>query len=213
MPTAQTMITFAMVSAGITVIPGPSNFFLLAQGLGHGRRGALAAMTGIETASAIRVLVTAAGLSALLASSAIAFDAIRWAGVAYLLYLGLRAFRSGHPEKPATSPARIVPVRRSALKGLMVGLGNPKMVIFFIAFFPQFIHRGHGSGAGQILVLGAIFWVIGTIWDLGFACAAGAIGTWLRRRPRIRAIQPRMEGLAYVGLAGWSAATGVRSGP
>jgi threonine/homoserine/homoserine lactone efflux protein len=92
MPTSQTLLAFALVSVAIMVIPGPSNFFLLAHGIGHGRRAALAAMTGIETASAIRILLTAAGLSALLASSAVAFDAIRWAGAAYLLYLGLRAF-------------------------------------------------------------------------------------------------------------------------
>jgi hypothetical protein len=72
-----------------------------------------------------------------------------------------------------------------------------------LAFFPQFIHPGQGSQAGQMLVLGAVFWVIGAIWDLGFACASGAIGTWLHRRPRIEAAQPRAEGLTYLGLAAW----------
>jgi threonine/homoserine/homoserine lactone efflux protein len=211
MPTQQTLITFAIVSVGIMVVPGPSNFFLLTHGVGHGRRSALAAMAGIETASAIRVLVTAAGLSAVLASSAVALNVIRWAGVGYLLYLGMRAFRSGHPEESADSSARSVPVRRSAWEGLIVGLGNPKMVIFFIAFFPQFIHPGQGSEVAQILVLGAIFWLIGAVWDLAFACASGTIGTWLRGRPRIRAAQPHVEGLAYLSLAGWAAATGSRS--
>jgi threonine/homoserine/homoserine lactone efflux protein len=209
-PTQQTLIAFAIVSAGIMVIPGPSNFFLLAHGVGHGCRSALAAMTGIETASAIRVLVTAAGLSALLASSAVAFNTIRWVGVGYLLYLGIRAFRSRPLEESADSPTRSVPMRRSAWEGLIVGLGNPKMVIFFIAFFPQFIHPGQGSEVEQILVLGAIFWVIGAIWDLAFACASGTIGTWLRHRPRIRAAQPRLEGLAYLSLASWAAFTGSR---
>ena len=205
MPTPQTLLAFALVSAAIMVIPGPSNFFLLAHGIGHGRRAALAAMTGIETASAIRILLTAAGLSALLASSAVAFNGIRWAGTAYLLYLGIRAFRGRRPQHEAGSPVPTVPLARSARKGLIVGLGNPKMVIFFLAFFPQFIHPAQGSAVGQILILGAVFWVLGAIWDLAFAYASGTIGTWLHSRPRIRAAQPRLEAIAYLGLAGWTA--------
>jgi len=100
MPTQPTLLAFALVSAAIMVIPGPSNLFLLAHGIGHGRRSALAAMTGIEAASAIRVLLAAAGLSAVLASSAVAFNAIRWAGVTYLAWLGIRAFRAGQPDDP-----------------------------------------------------------------------------------------------------------------
>lgn len=211
MPTQQTLLAFALVSAGIMVIPGPSNFFLHAHGIGHGRRSALAAMTGIETASAIRVLLAAAGLSAVLASSAVAFSLIRWAGVAYLAYLGVRAFRGGRREESPGAPGLPVSLARSARKGLIAGLGNPKMVIFFLAFFPQFIHPTRGSQAGQMLILGAVFWVIGAIWDLLFACASGTIGAWLRRRPRIRAAQPRLEGLVYLGLAAWAAITGSRS--
>ena len=211
MPTQQTLLAFALVSAGLMVIPGPSNLFLLGHGIGHGRRSAVAAVTGIETASAIRVLLAAAGLSTVLASSAAAFNATRWAGAAYLAYLGIRALRTGQPQQSPGSPAAPVPLPRSARKGLIVGLGNPKMVIFFLAFFPQFIHSAQGPQAIQMLILGAVFWVIGTIWDLAFACASGTIGTWLRHRPRIRAAQPRLEGLLYLGLAAWAATTGSRS--
>jgi threonine/homoserine/homoserine lactone efflux protein len=211
MPTWETLIGFAIVSAGIMVTPGPSNLFILAHGIGHGRRSALATLIGIETASAARVLLTAAGLSAVLASSALAFGVIRWAGVAYLVYLGVRAFRAHEPVHAAEHPSQVVSVSRSAWKGLLVGLGNPKMVIFFIAFFPQFVDPVRGSEVGQMLVLGAIFWVIGTIWDVAFACASGTLGHWIRRRPRIRTLQPRIEGTVYLGLAGWAAATGDRN--
>lgn len=206
MPTEQTLLAFTLVSAGIMLMPGPSNFFLLAHGISHGRRSALAAMTGIEAASAIRVLLTAAGLSALLASSAIAFSAIRWAGVAYLAYLGFRSLRTT-PDQAPGFPRAAVPLLRSARKGLIVGLGNPKMVIFYLAFLPQFIHPGRGTAGVQILILGTIFWILGAIWDLVFAAASGTIGSWLQHRPRIRAAQPRLEGAAYLGLASWAAAT------
>ena len=207
MPTVETLIAFAIVSAGLMVLPGPSNFFILAHGIGHGQRAAVAAVMGIAAASAVRVLVTAAGLSALLASSAVVFNVIRWAGVGYLLYLGVSAWRSRGDEASEQVP----PKRHSFRKGLLVGLGNPKMVLFFVAFFPQFIDPAQGSAVLQMLVLGAIFWVIGTAWDLGCAVASGSIGGWLRRHPAVRARQGRAEGTAYFGLAAWTAVSGSRS--
>jgi threonine/homoserine/homoserine lactone efflux protein len=211
MPTIQTLVGFAVVAAGLMVLPGPSNIFILGHGIGHGRRAALDAVVGIAAASAIRVALTAAGLSALLASSAVAFEVMRWIGVAYLIHLGVRAWRSPHavPDAPSLDarPAR----RQSFSKGLLVGLGNPKMVLFFVAFFPQFIDPAQGSAVTQMLVLGAIFWVIGTVWDVGCALGSGAIGSFLKRRPRIQALQGRTEGTLYVGLAAWTAASGSRS--
>lgn len=210
MPTHHTLVAFALVSVGIMLLPGPSNLFLLAHGIGHGRRAALAAMTGIETASALRVLVTAAGLSAVLASSPIALGIVRWAGAGYLGYLGFRSFRSAGSSSPEAVAFHSMSWRRSAGKGLVIGLANPKMMVFFLAFFPQFIDPARGSQAVQILVLGAVFWVIGAVWDAGFAFGAGAIGSWLQRRPRLTSAQPRVEGVAYVGLAGWAALVGAQ---
>lgn len=205
MPSADTLVAFAFVSAGIMLVPGPSNLFLLAHGVRHGRRSALAAAGGIGVASAVRVLLTAAGLSALLASSAIAFGVVRWAGVIYLLYLGIRAFMDRRSAGSCALSDDPAPLLRSARKGLIVGLGNPKMVIFFLAFFPQFVHQSQGSAVAQILVLGAIFWVIGAVWDAVFAYASGSVGSWLEHRPRTRRVQARIEGAIYVGLAGWAA--------
>ena len=211
MPSMQTLIAFAVASVLIMIVPGPSNLFLLAHGIGHGRRSALAALIGMETASAIRVLLTAGGLSAVLVSSALAFGAVRWAGVAYLTGLGIRALLVRRHQQEAADPvSRGVPVARSACKGLIVGLANPKVLIFFIAFLPQFVHPGRGSAAGQLLVLGAVWWAIGVAWDLVLACGSGTIGGWLRRRPRIGALQSRAEGITYLGLAGWAAFAGGR---
>jgi len=207
-PTTQTLIAFAVVSVGIVIMPGPSNLFLLAHGIGHGRRAAVAAVTGISAASAIRVLLTAAGLSAVLASSAVAFSLVRWAGVAYLVYLGFRAFMSAPLQgQPCSAPANLQ-LRRSVGKGLVIGLGNPRMMIFFVAFFPQFVDPARGSEVVQILLLGSIFWVLGALWDLTFAYLSGTIGGWLDRRPRIQNAQPRVEGFAYFGLAAWAIAAG-----
>lgn len=208
MPTHQTLVTFALVCAGVMLLPGPSNFFLLAHGIGHGRRAALAAMTGIEIASSIRVLLTAAGLSAILASSPLALGVVHWAGVAYLGYLGFRSFHQAVVDEPAPDAGRPASLYSSVRKGLVVGLANPKMMIFFLSFFPQFIDPERGSPTTQILILGAIFWVVGAAWDLALAYLAGAIGSWIHRRPHLQTAQPRVEGFAYVGLAGWAAIAG-----
>jgi threonine/homoserine/homoserine lactone efflux protein len=210
MPTTQALIGFAVVSAGLIVMPGPSSLFILAHGVEHGSRAAVQAVIGIETAAAIRVVLTAAGLSAVLASSALAFGIVRWAGVAYLIYVGIGALRS-QEEALHTEKLSDMAKWRSYRKGLLVGLGNPKMAIFFIAFFPQFIDPDQGSAVVQMLVLGAIFCVLGFGWDLACACASGAIGTWLRRQPRVQAVQSRVEGITYLSLAGWAAVAGDRS--
>lgn len=211
MPTLHTLVTFALVSLGLSLMPGPSTFFLMSQGALHGRTRALTSVAGIEIASAIRVLATAAGLSALLASSAMAFSAVRWGGVAYLAYLGLRAMtavRNRKEDDPAAvSPDTATPARTVG-KGILVGLGNVKMAIFYLAFFPQFIHAGRGSEVTQILILGAVFWFIGLAGDLLYALASALIGKWVRTRPRVQTIQTRIEAASYLALAGWTATTG-----
>ncbi len=208
LPTQHTLLAFALVSLAITVVPGPSSLFILAQGVAHGRSGALAALVGIYIACAIRVLATAAGLTAVLASSVIAFEAVRWAGVAYLAYLGIRSFTSAPSQSPQAAAATATATTRATRKAIVVGLGNPKMAVFFLAFFPQFVHRAQGSSAEQVLILGAVFWVIGAIWDLGIAWASGSIGDWLHHRPRIHAAKPRAEGAAYLALASWATISG-----
>jgi threonine/homoserine/homoserine lactone efflux protein len=208
MPSQHTFIAFTIISLGIAAVPGPSIFFIVSQGALHGRTRALAGVLGIELAGAIRVAATAAGLSALLASSAAALTAIRWGGVAYLAYLGLQSLRPHTDDRPdaATTPA--ASLSESARKGLMVGLGNVKMAIFFLAFFPQFIHAGHGTALLQTLILGSIFWTIGTAGDLTYALASAAAGHWLRSRPRVRAARTRTEAVSYLALAGWTAIRG-----
>lgn len=208
MPAGRTLLAFALVSLGITVIPGPSTLFIFAEGVAHGRRRAMAAMGGIEAACAIRVLASAAGLSALLASSPLAFDAVRWAGVAYLAYLGIRSLRSATTLGSEGGAATGLPPTHATRKGLLVGLGNPKMAVFFLAFFPQFIHPGRGSAAEQILILGAVFWVVGVVVDFGVVWASSSISARLRDRPRIKAATTRAEGATYLALAGWAAISG-----
>jgi threonine/homoserine/homoserine lactone efflux protein len=211
-PTTHTLMGFVVVSAALMVLPGPSNFFILAHGVGKGRRAAVRAVAGIETAATIRVLLTAIGLSAVLASSALVFAAIRWGGVGYFLYLAARALWSGHAEAATTAPHSADPTWRSFQRGLTVGLGNPKTLLFFVAFFPQFVHSGRGPAATQMLILGLVYVCISTAWDFCFALASGMVGSWLQHRPRVGLFSRRAEAIAYLGLAAYTAAAGDHRG-
>jgi threonine/homoserine/homoserine lactone efflux protein len=204
-PALDTIIAFAGISAVLMMVPGPSSFFILAQGLRHGRRSAVAATAGIEIASAVRVLLAATGLSALVASSDAALGVITWLGVGYLTVLGIQAFRTAVTCSSADEPRPRLTLTQCARRGVLVGLVNPKMILFFVAFFPQFVDPSQGSAVTQILVLGAVFWTLGTVWDLGLAWATGTIGARLDSSSGSGTFRRRFEGLAYLGLAGWAA--------
>jgi threonine/homoserine/homoserine lactone efflux protein len=208
MPTVHTLIAFAIVSGTMVVLPGPSNFFILGHGVQHGRGHTIRAVAGIESAAILRVLLTVVGLSAVLASSEYAFEMIRWAGVAYFVYLAARTLRSGPANRPVdkASPARSP--WSSFSKGFSVGISNPKTLLFFLALFPQFVQPGRGSGAAQMLFLGLLYCCIATVWDLSFAAASAALGRWLRRRPRVGALGRPVEAATYLGLAAYTAAAG-----
>ena len=207
MPAVHTLVVFALVAAAFVAVPGPSNLYVLTRGLQSGSRAAVAGAAGCATGAFVYVTATAAGLAALLASSQIVFAALHYAGAAYLCWLGISALRSGAPELPRTvSGPRSV--WRSYRQGALVELGNPKVALFFLALFPQFIHDGAGPAAVQVLVLGAIFVSCGFASDSLYALGSGRLRTLLIRRPRLRLRQHRATGLFYIGLGGWAALSG-----
>ena len=199
----STLLVFAAASAALVAIPGPNVLFLLARGVGGGRRVALLSVAGVETATLCFVVAAAAGLTAVLASSAIAFATVRYVGAAYLIWLGLRALRS---RAPAVAP---VPTRdadhaapRVFRQAFAVGISNPKVALFFLAFLPQFVRPDAGPAPLQVLVLGLVFFAIASVLDLGWALLAALVSGRLRRHPKIL----RLTAPVYVGL-GLHAAT------
>jgi threonine/homoserine/homoserine lactone efflux protein len=197
-PDPSTLILFAASAAVLVLIPGPNLVFIVTRSVEAGRRAGVASMLGVETGTLVHVSAAALGLSALLASSAVAFEVLRWAGVAYLVYLGVRALRSRKPTA-AAAPAN---VRRTFAEGLLVNLLNPKVSVFFLAFLPQFVEPDRGAAGTQVLVLGVVFLVIASVLDLLYVVAAGSIGRRLGGR--------RFAGWVYLGLAALAAATGGR---
>jgi threonine/homoserine/homoserine lactone efflux protein len=198
-PETSTLLLFAASAVALVLIPGPNLVYIVTRSIEAGPRAGVASVLGVEAGALVHVTAAAAGLSALLASSDVAFEAVRWAGVAYLVYLGVRALRSSpDPEAP-----RATGLRRTFLEGMLVNLLNPKVGVFFLAFLPQFVDPARGAAATQVLVLGAVFMVIATLLDLVYALAAGLIGKRLHGRGRF-------AGGVYLALAAVAALTGGR---
>ena len=206
MPSAPTLLAFAAAATALVLLPGPNLLYIVSRGIAQGRRAALASTLGVTCATAAFVVLTAFGLTALISSSALAFAVVKYAGVAYLVHLAIREFRS-HGRFRLEAPAP-VSTRRAFGDAFLVGITNPKVALFFLAFFPQFVHAEAGSVATQVLVLGAVFLAIGLTSDSAYALAAGSIGTWLARRPRVMGRSHYLSGGVYLALGGAALLTG-----
>jgi threonine/homoserine/homoserine lactone efflux protein len=191
MPSPETLLFFAATTLALLLVPGPSVLFIVARTLEHGRRGGLTSMLGVETGALLHVLAATAGLGALVAASPDALFALKLAGAAYLLSMGVRALRGRTHLAAATSGTG-----KLYRQGLVVDALNPKTAMFFIAFLPQFIDPA-GSVPLQTLVLGLTFVALATLTDGTYALLAGAVAHRLRRRHL-----SKVAGTAYIGLAG-----------
>lgn len=196
MPPVSNLLLFTGASTVLLALPGPAVTYVVTRSVEHGRRAGLVSVLGIELGTFVYALTTALGVAGVLASSATAFAAIRYAGAAYLVVLGIRKLRAGAGTEPAP------PSRSSRLfaGGLLVQLLNPKIAIFFIAFLPQFVSTSRAGAAGQMLILGTLFTALALLCDGAYALAAGAIAGRLRRSARAGRRLTRASGCVYIGL-------------
>ena len=214
MPSIQTLAAFVLIVAVFAAVPGPSNMFVVARGLKAGRRSALAAAAGCALGSFAYVTATAFGLAALLASSTVALTVVHYVGGAYLIWLGVRALRQSRNQAPPTSAAEpLVGRGRSVAQGFLVELGNPKVALFFLAFFPQFVHLDRGPAWSQVLILGAVFCSVGLISDSLYAFGSGSLNARLQERTRWLRRSHRASGILYLGLGAWALASGSSTHP
>jgi threonine/homoserine/homoserine lactone efflux protein len=193
--TVRVVLVFLAACVALVAIPGPNVLFVLARGLAGGRRAAVVSVLGVEAATACFVGAAAFGLTALLVSSAIAFAVVRYAGAAYLLVLAVRALRSGAAVEPAA-----VPAGRTFRQAFLVGISNPKVAVFFLAFLPQFVDPGSGWGPLPFLLLGGLFVTGGTLWCALFALGAATASAARRRSPRLLVWLERLSGCVYIAL-------------
>jgi threonine/homoserine/homoserine lactone efflux protein len=174
---ATTAWLFLTAAVLLVVIPGPGVLYVVARSVDQGRRAGLVSVLGVGIGNFIQVLLAALGLSALIASSALAFDVIRIAGGLYLIWLGINRLRT--PAEFAAQLNEPTPHRRILSQGIVVAALNPKTALFFVAFLPQFVDPAGGSVALQILLLGTVFVALALIGDSLYAVTAGAIAARL----------------------------------
>lgn len=199
MPTVSTLVLFAGAAALLILIPGPNVLYIVARSVHQGRRAGFLSVLGVQVGGIVHVVGAALGLSALLVSSSVAFSVVKFAGAAYLIYLGIRTLTAR--DAPATA-AEIdtVDLWRVFRQGAVVNALNPKVALFFFAFLPQFIDPDRGNVAVQTLVFGAVLSAIGTVHDGLWALAAGTAGGWLKGNARFARRQRLVTGSIYLGL-------------
>ena len=206
MPDASTLLLFVGASLALLAIPGPAVIYVLTRSLDQGRTAGLVSVLGVETGTFAYALAAAVGLTGLIAASEVGFTIVKYAGAAYLVYLGVRKLLSREELADAPPAAH----SRLYLNGLLVQLLNPKIAIFFLAFLPQFVDRADGSIALQILLLGTIFTVLAILSDGAYVLLAGVVGGWLRGSRRARRGLAKLSGGIYVGLGVSAALSGSR---
>ncbi|MEU8111253.1 LysE family translocator [Micromonospora sp. NPDC048947] len=180
------LAAFTLATVVATLAPGPDMLFVLGSGMRGGPRTGLLATAGIATGEAIHVIAAAAGLSALFTAVPEAFTALRLAGAVYLAYLGIQMIRQSGDLVVSTGDGVPISARRAYLTGFLTNLSNPKMIIFSVAFLPQFVDPSLGSVWIQFAVLGAILICLEFLIDGGVGVFAGRVGGWLRRRRTVR---------------------------
>jgi threonine/homoserine/homoserine lactone efflux protein len=198
MPDPSVLLAFGIASAVLIAIPGPAVVYIVTRGLSQGRAAGLVSAVGIEAGGLVHVAAAVLGLSAVVASSATAFAVLKYAGAAYLVFLGIQKLRNREEVALGALPRE----SKSRLfgQGLVVNALNPKVAVFFVAFLPQFVDPDRGAVALQVAVLGVLFLVIATVLDCAWALAAGTVGARLRRSVSVRRWLDRLSGGTYIGL-------------
>lgn len=207
MPDTRLLGVFALATFVLTVTPGPGVLYVVGRSVGDGRRTGLASMLGIETGEAVYIAGAALGITALIAASPVALSVLRYGGAAYLVFLGIRAWRDTGEEDEAGGEAAGASNWAAYGRGLVVQLLNPKVAVFFLAYFPQFIRSGEAVPP-QVVLLGAIYIMIAMSVDTCYVLLASWLADRLARTARARRRRARISALTYFTLAAAALAIG-----
>jgi threonine/homoserine/homoserine lactone efflux protein len=190
---------FAAAALALLLVPGPSVLYIVTRSMHQGRRAGLVSVLGIHLGTLVHITAATVGLSALLVSSATAFTAVKLAGVAYLIGLGVWTLlsRTEAEEHVLGGERRL---RRVFAQGVVVNVLNPKTALFFLAFLPQFVDPDRGHASLQIALLGLTFALLGMITDSLWAIGAGTAGIALRKSRRFAGVQRYVSGSVFIGL-------------
>ena len=210
MPDAATLALFSLAALALIVVPGPAVLYIVARSVDQGRRAGVVSALGIGVGGLVHVLAATVGLSALVVSSARAFEAVKYAGAAYLIVLGVRRLLT-RGEAPEDRDVQRAPLGRVFRDGVVVNVLNPKTALFFLAFLPQFVDPDAGPVALQTAVLGFVFVSLALASDSLYGLAAGTLGGALRRSRAYAGARRWVSGSVFVGLGLATAVSGSKA--
>lgn len=195
----STYLTYVAVVLGLFLIPGPAVFLVLARSVSGGRQVGIATGFGIAFGDLLHTLMATLGLSAILMTSALAFEMVKYAGVAYLVYLGIRSFLEKQDDLELLT-SRKMTASQAFRQAIFAEVLNPKTALFFLAFMPQFINPSTGAVVSQFAVLGLTFAVLGAAFTSILAVGAGSVSGWIRSHRQIGRLQGKVIGSIYLAL-------------
>jgi threonine/homoserine/homoserine lactone efflux protein len=199
LPELPLLLAFVGASLVLALTPGPAVVYIIARTVAQGRSSGLASVLGVALGNLANAVGAALGLAALFAVSSAAFTAVKWAGAAYLVWLGIRLWRTAPASGEGVPRRTAQPLRRVFRDGFVVALLNPKTTLFFAAFLPQFLDA-QGSPLVQTLALGGVFCAIAGCTDVGYVLATSVVGPRLARASRYAAWGHRLAGSSFIGL-------------
>jgi len=207
---ASQLSLFLIASFALLITPGPAVLYIVARSMNQGRMAGIASVLGVETANFFHASAAALGLSAILLSSALAFNVVKYLGAAYLIYLGVRKIMSKEDEAK-TELNRQENLSRIYTQGFVVNLFNPKTALFFFAFLPQFVNTSNANITLQMFLLGIMFVVMGSVTDGCYAFVSSSIANQLKDNQGFARNERYFTGLIYIGLGVVTAFTGSRN--
>jgi threonine/homoserine/homoserine lactone efflux protein len=199
MPDTASLIVFMTATLALNLTPGPDMLYVIARSVGQGKQAGAISALGIGAGCLAHTFAAAFGLSALLMSSAVAYDFVKYAGASYLIYLGVRALMSKSQLDQQAELER-ASLSRIFYQGLITNVLNPKVALFFLAFLPQFAKADNGSIAWQIILLGFLFNFSGTLVNIIVALLGGQIGELIKQRPAFAQAQRWLTGGVFIAL-------------
>jgi threonine/homoserine/homoserine lactone efflux protein len=208
---AANLLAFALAALILIAMPGPSVLFVIGRTLALGRKGGLLSVLGNAAGEMVQIAAVALGVGVVLSQSLVLFSVVKFAGAAYLVYLGIQAIRHRGGGPTAANPSNPSSTARVLREGFIVGATNPKSIVFFVAVLPQFVDYSAGAIPVQLAALGAVFLLIALASDSAWALVAGTARHWFARSPRRIAALSTTGGVMMIGLGGTLALTGTKN--
>jgi threonine/homoserine/homoserine lactone efflux protein len=191
---------FAFAALMLNITPGNDMLFVITRSTGQGVKAGIICSLGVMVGCLVHIIAAVIGLSAIIASSSVAFNIIKYIGAGYLIYLGIKALINKRKSFEINDHVQRLPYRKLFWQGVITNALNPKVALFFLAFLPQFVNMQSGNAQGQVLFLGVWFDISGTVVNILVALLFGKIGNWLSHSPRFIAWQERLTGAVLIAL-------------